>query len=200
MKTYTNTLADHIAYLTRLTLQTAYHGDELILSGHEFAYLQNGRVVNKITLDDSHYPSDAMDEIHRAIEMNPSAQVSLPVSADDLHELVAALVRTELLRPDLHAQMRVRTSSRVSKAITRLDISLNQTGSVQPLINLQLQFDEYINARETQIIIRHYTQLMRELCAPELCLLAEAAAALDITQPNDLICRIEKHLQVRADR
>jgi len=197
MKTYTNTLADHIAYMTRLTLQTAYRGDELILSGHNLAYKQNMRVVNQITLDDSHYPSDAMDEIHRAIEMNPSAQVSLPISVDDLHELVAALVRTELLRPDLHAQMRVRTSSRVSKTITRLDIKLNQPKGWQPIVNLQLQFDEYTNARESQIIIRYYTQLMRNMCAPELCLLAEAAAALDATAPNDLICRIEDHLLVR---
>lgn len=196
MKAYTNTLADHIAYMTRLTLQTAYRGDELILSGHNLAYQQNDGVIIRIALEDTQFPSE-IDDIECAIAERPSCQASLPVSADDLHELVAALVRTELLRPDLHAQMRVHTSNRV-KTVTRLDISLNQTGTVQPLINLQLQFDEYINARETQIIIRHYTQLMRELCAPELCLLAEAAAALDITQPNDLICRIEKHLQVRA--
>ena len=67
MKAYTNTLADHIAYLTMLTLQTAYRGDELILSGHNLAYQQNDGVIIRITLDDTRFPSGIYD-IQHAIE------------------------------------------------------------------------------------------------------------------------------------
>ncbi|WP_417534168.1 hypothetical protein [Marinobacterium stanieri] len=198
MNVYTNTIADHIAYLATTMLRAAYRGDGLLLNGHELSYQQNDGQVICVALDDSHYPASKFSDIEHEVDMRPSEDLELPINPAEVHELVAALVRTELLRPDLNAQMRITTSDRTYSTITRLDISLTQNGNSQPIIDLQLQFDEHSSSSEMLIIARHYHLKLRDLCKPELCLLAEAAAALDPTKPDDLIVRIEKHLAVRS--
>ncbi|WP_010323001.1 hypothetical protein [Marinobacterium stanieri] len=194
---YANPIADNIAPAVMDLLKNERRGDTLSLCGRELSYQSGGNAIIQIGLDKDRFP-DPIQDIREFLEQKHGKQCRLPVRESDLYELVAALVRVALLRPDMHAEFLASTSSRTQTFISRLDVRLRHRDDDTNLIDFNLQFDEHCNATESQILVRHYTQVLRNLCKTELCLLAETAEALDPEQHAELISDIRTLLSLRA--
>lgn len=191
MNPYTNHCADAVSFAVNLLLSNNILGDSIEMDKQMLTYSSSDKRIISAPMTDTAYP-ELIDSIRTALLARPANDRNKGLLFDDLHELITAMAKVELLRFDIDVFL----LTDISEYGPTLFISLKQGGEMVFQDRLYLNGQQQIHAR---IIIRHYTRIARALCCTQSCLLSEAAEVLDEEHYRDLINRIRKHLQVRAD-